>query len=656
MLSKAGKVGTLMIAGLLACPAQAAATVGTAFTYQGELYDADAPVTGACDLEFTLWDDPAAGMQIGGVVAQTLDVEAGKFLALLDFGPGAFTGDARWLQIDVCCTSPCSPALTPLVPRQELTPVPYAMHADSGGAADGHSLDASDGDPVDAVFVDANGQVGIGTTTPDRALHIRSGGIIRLDRDTDSPGVMLVRTAPGDFNTVWKAFSFAARASASGVGEFVIKDKGTVPSNSGTPRLTIDTDGNVGIGTEAPTDMLDVAVNIRAGGTITSGNSITIDGVNDTITASGGVIGFGADALQTSGLIESTGAGFRFPDGTTQTTAATTPTFINADALNGYTAEELLDLAAAGVVLSPQYLSLASLQFTGLTMGTTGYSLHGPSISVATDVVETLGGGGMIIEKNPGPTHYGNVTIRQTVTVGTVSPLMGWYSDIVSGQVYKRDGDLRIQTSYGGDFWVHLVQAWPARATQEYIGETGATGQAVAAAAVPPQALLQETFEFAVEGITFSGTERADPPTVWATAELVGVGTALVAEGMPFSASMQINETLDLQTNIIHKNPGRAFTDDLRLGGILPTSFLTLLWPQHQDAFDGYVQKAAVVVRDTSTNANVLRNYHNCWVAETTGLHLTEGCPPTGCGHGNVQTVAIDDVRIVCESWTPPAP
>jgi hypothetical protein len=62
--------------------------------------------------------------------------------------------------------------------------------------------------------------------------------------------------------------------------------------------------GNVGIGTSAsPTERLDVSGNIRATGTIRSGNSITIDGVNDKITASGGVLSFEDENLTTSGNI-----------------------------------------------------------------------------------------------------------------------------------------------------------------------------------------------------------------------------------------------------------------------------------------------------------------------------------------------------------------
>jgi len=41
---------------------------------------------------------------------------------------------------------------------------------------DGHSLDAQDGDPFDAVFVDAEGNMGIGTTAPTAGLHVAKAG------------------------------------------------------------------------------------------------------------------------------------------------------------------------------------------------------------------------------------------------------------------------------------------------------------------------------------------------------------------------------------------------------------------------------------------------------------------------------------------------
>lgn len=58
---------------------------------------------------------------------------------------------------------------------------------------------------------------------------------------------------------------------------------------------------NVGIGTTNPAEKLDVVGNIHASGTIGSGNSITIDGVNDKITASSGTIDFDDENLVTTG-------------------------------------------------------------------------------------------------------------------------------------------------------------------------------------------------------------------------------------------------------------------------------------------------------------------------------------------------------------------
>jgi hypothetical protein len=48
---------------------------------------------------------------------------------------------------------------------------------DVGGAGDGHSLDAWDGDPVDALWVAGNGYVGIGTTDPVSTMHVHKDTI-----------------------------------------------------------------------------------------------------------------------------------------------------------------------------------------------------------------------------------------------------------------------------------------------------------------------------------------------------------------------------------------------------------------------------------------------------------------------------------------------
>jgi len=105
------------------------AALGTAFTYQGQLKSGGSPYSGSCDLQFGLYDDANAGTQIGTTQTKTATLTNGLFtIPDLDFGAGAFNGDARYLDIQVRCPAG-SGSYTPLTPRQQLTPAPYALYA-----------------------------------------------------------------------------------------------------------------------------------------------------------------------------------------------------------------------------------------------------------------------------------------------------------------------------------------------------------------------------------------------------------------------------------------------------------------------------------------------------------------------------------------------
>jgi hypothetical protein len=112
----------------------AASPLGTAFTYQGKLTDGGPSANGLYDFEFTLFDAAIAGNHVAGpLTIGPLGVTNGLFTAELDFGPGAFTGEARWLGTAVRTTGVGAFATFPA--RQLLTPAPYALYAPQAGSA-----------------------------------------------------------------------------------------------------------------------------------------------------------------------------------------------------------------------------------------------------------------------------------------------------------------------------------------------------------------------------------------------------------------------------------------------------------------------------------------------------------------------------------------
>ncbi|MGB9724286.1 MAG: hypothetical protein ACPL7G_10375 [Chloroflexia bacterium] len=129
------------------------AALGTAFTYQGYLQQDGNPVSGNCDLQFSLWDAASEGTQVGTTQEKgNVAVSAGYFtIPDLDFGSSAFTGDARWLQIAIRCPAG-SGMYTNLSPRQALTAAPYALGLRPGAAIVGQegdyaALSVSNGSP-----------------------------------------------------------------------------------------------------------------------------------------------------------------------------------------------------------------------------------------------------------------------------------------------------------------------------------------------------------------------------------------------------------------------------------------------------------------------------------------------------------------------------
>ncbi|MGA1826135.1 MAG: hypothetical protein ACMUIP_15880 [bacterium] len=167
---------------------------------------------------------------------------------------------------------------------------PYAHEAgnantlggmDSGEFGDGHSLDAADSDPMDAIYVNNEGNVGIGTTEPLMKLHIADNGELpflvtyssnRTDWNSGIRGVKYRNDDPTNNN--YTALALEGVTTNGGTGVFgmiaAVMTDHTASSHDGdlafivrknsalSEVLRIKSTGNVGIGTASPTQDLHI--------------------------------------------------------------------------------------------------------------------------------------------------------------------------------------------------------------------------------------------------------------------------------------------------------------------------------------------------------------------------------------------------------------
>src|SRR5947207_9033464 len=129
------QIRSIVLTSMLLLSAVVAMAQSSSFTYQGKLTDGGAPANGNYDLQFALFDNASGGAQIGSTQTVTnVSASGGVFTVTLDFGPAAFPGAARFLEIS---TRPSSGgAFTLLTPRQQVNSTPYAVRSLNATAAD----------------------------------------------------------------------------------------------------------------------------------------------------------------------------------------------------------------------------------------------------------------------------------------------------------------------------------------------------------------------------------------------------------------------------------------------------------------------------------------------------------------------------------------
>jgi len=178
---------------------EAQASLGTGFTYQGQLKSGGESVTDTCSMAFRLYDQASAGSQVGSAITHTVPISDGLFTANLDFG-AVFSGDARWLGIQVKCPGDGGYAD---LGRQELTATPYAFHA-LGAPWSGLS-------GVPAGFADG---------IDDDTTYTAGEGLALSGTEFSAQGsaydnVVIVAKSGGDFGSIQAALNSITDASAS---------------------------------------------------------------------------------------------------------------------------------------------------------------------------------------------------------------------------------------------------------------------------------------------------------------------------------------------------------------------------------------------------------------------------------------------------------
>jgi hypothetical protein len=158
----------------------------------------------------------------------------------------------------------------PLPQRAQLTSVAYALNAARADTAQvalaANRLDAPDGIPTNAVFVDKDGRVGIGTTGPATKLHlVRSDSAVALRISSTgqfgNAAVLQVEQGGDGWNIGTGALDLGGQ---NALGFRPLRNNNTRDET----KMVITKDGNVGIGTTIPKEKLDVQGNMAISGTV----------------------------------------------------------------------------------------------------------------------------------------------------------------------------------------------------------------------------------------------------------------------------------------------------------------------------------------------------------------------------------------------------
>jgi hypothetical protein len=246
------------------------------FTYQGELLDNGSPANDTYDFQVVMLDGNAGQV---GVTSQHNGVQVtnGLFSLNVSFGIAMFDGyENYYFEVSVRKTS-VGGAYTTLSPLQQLQSVPLASNLVNGNATAGQVLTfngfqwgpaTNSSSPWsvngsnEVYYNTAN--VGIGTNNPAYPFHVDSNATVpaKFDGGNDVYVLFSENGANRGYIGSYQTASGSITDADFEIGTF----SGTggnfhITTGANTPRVTVDTDGLVGVGTTNPDAKLHVEGN-----------------------------------------------------------------------------------------------------------------------------------------------------------------------------------------------------------------------------------------------------------------------------------------------------------------------------------------------------------------------------------------------------------
>ncbi len=388
----------------------------------------------------------------------------------------------------------------------------YGVNSGTGYGSDMAFSTTKDTVLTERMRIDMNGNVGIGTTSPQRLLHLYGSGAEQILQDTSQAadsqawslqtfegnlnfrtvndmvtaetgvGKVLSLTRAGNVGigttSPWGKLSITGSGTGTGLG-FVFADSGN------SPKVVIQDNGNVGIGTTSPYAKLSVAGNAVFDGTITasgftatssiSAPYFTATSASATSTFAGGITGPNNFIVQqTSGNV---GIGTASPQGGLKLD-------VNGNASFGTALGSRVTISRDDGV-TPNYLSWynSSNQRLGYLGGASATNLHlGLENSANLEII-----GGNVGIGTTTPNEQLNLTGNQRFTsTGSVIyslPVSGFTTtlDLAAGNSFygSNGSSIRLQSSGGaadGTILFNTTQGGVSSAERMRITNTGNVG------------------------------------------------------------------------------------------------------------------------------------------------------------------------------------